>query len=813
MADPKLTSWFTDNSGQYARIYPTVAAESAGTKSSTWSRGAGNQANPVYADIHEIRYSANWVYIRTSGLASHVMGPWYLNAAKTNLFPNYPSNTSSVYRIPRNSTIPTTKTLTGNGAIGRMVNGVSMFDSRDALSYRNSAGVDATVGGVAGDGIWNRDGYHNEGVTFDPALAHQAGNNYHYHAQPIGLRHQLGDHVDYNATTNRYTESATPVTNHSPILAWAADGLPVYGPYGYSSPMNPASGVRRMVSGFALRDGTNGTTAITVRQILPLWAQRVQNRTTLAANQYGPAVNATYLLGHYLEDFDYRGDLGQTVGVDFDLNEQNVRFCVTPEFPAGTWAYFTTIYADGTPAFPYTTGRQYFGSPTGGNSNLATMNADTPQTTHFLGGANTPLTVESAEVDDGTVTITWNAVEGGTYSVDSSPDASSWTNQAAGLTSTGVSRAASYPASSSSGTEYGRVNRTALATYDTAGQTAATVAQSVTTSYQTGSPVPPVVGNPSSSNVTGNSASLGGDVTNAGSEPVTARGVVFSLSSINPSPQLDGSGVTSASAVGTTGVFVVQVTGLSAGSEYAYAAYATSSAGTSYSPVGTFVTMSNDSGLSSLVFHPATLLPVFGAGTFSYSTTVSNTVSSVTVTPAASHAAATIQVNSVPVVSGQTSGSIPVAVGANTITMTVTAQDGVTASTYTVLVYRESAIESWRQNWYGTSANSGDAADDADPFHTGVPNLAVYALLGPAINPAQASADDLPKPQLDGGNFLYDFSEPANVSGVTYGAESSSGMENDWQAVIDSGTGPRHVFSVSTNGLPRQFLRLKVTRP
>lgn len=85
-----------------------------------------------------------------------------------------------------------------------------------------------------------------------------------------------------------------------------------------------------MVSGFALRDGSNGTTAIISRQILPLWAQRVQNRTILAANKHGPAVNAIYLLGHYIEDFDYRGDLGQIVGIDFDLNELNARCCVTP---------------------------------------------------------------------------------------------------------------------------------------------------------------------------------------------------------------------------------------------------------------------------------------------------------------------------------------------------------------------------------------------------------------------------------------------------------------------------------------------------
>ena len=251
--DPQLTAWFTADSGKYARLFQATANEPkttpavvAGTPSTTWSRGQGTQSNPVYAGIHEIHYSTNWVYIKTTGLASHFMGPWYLDAAKTQNFPNFPSNTASIHRFPRVPVINTGKSPTGLGATGRMVNGVSMFDSRDAFSYRNASAQDATpVNGLTGDGIWNRDGYHNEGVTFDPALAHQAGNNYHYHAQPIGLRYQLGDHVNYDAGNNRYTESAATTIAHSPILAWANDGLPVYGPYGYSDPDNTASPVRR----------------------------------------------------------------------------------------------------------------------------------------------------------------------------------------------------------------------------------------------------------------------------------------------------------------------------------------------------------------------------------------------------------------------------------------------------------------------------------------------------------------------------------------------------------------------------------------
>ncbi len=51
---------------------------------------------------------------------------------------------------------------------------------------------------------------------------------------------------------------------------------------------------------------------------------------------------------------------------------------MTPEFPGGTYAYFTTINADGTPAYPYTTGRQYFGMPIGGTPSLRNIALTAP---------------------------------------------------------------------------------------------------------------------------------------------------------------------------------------------------------------------------------------------------------------------------------------------------------------------------------------------------------------------------------------------------------------------------------------------------
>ena len=61
------------------------------------------------------------------------------------------------------------------------------------------------------------------------------------------------------------------------------------------------------------------------------------------------------------------------------------------------------------------------------------------------------------------------------------------------------------------------------------------------------------------------------------------------------------------------------------------------------------------------------------------------------------------------------------------------------------------------------------------------------------------------------GNFLsYEFTEPNGVSGLTYGAEWSATLGNDWQPVTDTGIAPVHNFRVPLDG-PKKFLRLRVT--
>jgi len=466
-ADPQLESWQIANTRRYARIYETDAARLAGTAVTTWTRGPTSQTTPSYAGVTQVSSSANWVYLRSTGLGTHVMGPWYGNAAHTQAFPSYPANMDVLFRIPRTPTIPATKTLTGLAAIGYFVDGVAAFDNRDAFSYAAASATDASpVNGLRGDGVWNREAYHNEGQTFDPAFAHQAMTNHHYHANAPAVRYQLGDHVDFNPTTKIYTESTGPVTAHSPIVAWLQDGLPVYGPYGYSSPLDPKSGLRRMISGYVKRDGTNGTThlAATGRTLLPGWAARAQNRAAaLPTTVYGPAVSAAYALGHFIEDFDYLGDLGRTQGTDFDLNESNVRFCVTPEFPAGTWAYFLTIEADGTPKYPNMAGRSFHGAAIGGN-----VNAINETVVEYVRASQaSPISVNASQAG-AAVTITWTSVEGATYRIETSPDAATWSalTGASAVTSSGGDTTSFSTATVA--TNY-RVTLTALATYDRRG--------------------------------------------------------------------------------------------------------------------------------------------------------------------------------------------------------------------------------------------------------------------------------------------------------------------------------------------------------
>jgi gliding motility-associated-like protein len=99
---------------------------------------------------------------------------------------------------------------------------------------------------------------------------------------------------------------------------------------------------------------------------------------------------------------------------------------------------------------------------------------------------------------------------------------------------------------------------------------------------------------------------------------------------------------------------------------------------------------SNNDNLTNLSLSSGAIAPVFASGTLSYTASVNNATSIVTVTPTVSDPDATIKVNGATVIDGSPSANILLTVGSNTINTVVTASDGVSTQTYVITIARPS---------------------------------------------------------------------------------------------------------------------------
>ena len=150
------------------------------------------------------------------------------------------------------------------------------------------------------------------GVPIENHLASdsfEGRNLWHYDLlSPIGLD------AAHSGMTPMLSKLLTDASRHSPIVGFALDGYPIYGPFA-----NPDGGkLRAMRASYRLR-------AITQRTTLP-------DGTKLTPGQYGPPVDPANPLGSFSEDYEYVEGFG-------DLDRFNGRYAVTPEFPEGTYAY------------------------------------------------------------------------------------------------------------------------------------------------------------------------------------------------------------------------------------------------------------------------------------------------------------------------------------------------------------------------------------------------------------------------------------------------------------------------------------------
>ena len=266
-----------------------------------------------------MQYNATNVYISCTCIPGYSIGPWTGD-------PNIPSNQNFVFKItrtPQKNTGALTP-VSNYGQVGVWSNGVVIYNSSDGMTYNN-------------DNIWFHNAYYFEGSSFDDCLGHpDAHGCYHHHVNPRCL---------YNDSDN---------THHSPIIGYAFDGYPVYGAYGYAN-TDGSGGIKRMRSSYQLR------TNMVNRDTLP-------DGTILSPADYGPAVTPSYPLGDFQQDYKYIAGSG-------DLDSNNGRFCVTPDYPSGTYAYFVTIDSTLKPVYPYVLGLAYYGivqsgntAPTGGHN-------------------------------------------------------------------------------------------------------------------------------------------------------------------------------------------------------------------------------------------------------------------------------------------------------------------------------------------------------------------------------------------------------------------------------------------------------------
>lgn len=323
--NPAITSWLRNTTGIVGRHYVS---------------GNSTPITDTYpANVQTVQYSTNWVYVSCSGIPSYIIGP-YLDGN-----PNQGANNSNIYKISLNPVQNTgTATATTGGTMGVFINGVSLFDYRDGVSWKSS--TNALAGGPlggTGDGVWNRDAIVAERAGFDCSKGHPAGTNYHHHQNPSAFNTDLNV---LSTICSPYLSDALYTVNasvHSPLLGFAYDGCPIYGPYAYMN-TNGTGGIVRMKSSYTLRNITTRTT--------------YSNGTSVTA---GPAVSTVYPLGLFREDYQYNATSAATP--DY-LDEHNGRFCVTPEYPNGIYCYFATVDANHNSAYPYLIGPTFYGTKT-----------------------------------------------------------------------------------------------------------------------------------------------------------------------------------------------------------------------------------------------------------------------------------------------------------------------------------------------------------------------------------------------------------------------------------------------------------------
>ena len=242
----------------------------------------------------------------------------------TRLFSNNPNNIteqdhnfSFTYRGGTNTSNPQ---LTSLGAMGIATNGVLLFNPATPAGPL-PGGTDIPAPGFSYNAVYNQNAF---GVDLAGGHPEESGE-YHYHSGAFiinGWNHQKVTQANeyYNSSKFNNDKLRHP-DGHSKIVGYCFDGYPIYGPYGYTIATDSTSGISQQLSSY--------------RELTTPASGRAYSYDTKPA-------------GTFVNDYEFLLNAGTP-------DQHNGRFCVTPEYPNGTYAYFLTFEEGNlnTPKYPY----------------------------------------------------------------------------------------------------------------------------------------------------------------------------------------------------------------------------------------------------------------------------------------------------------------------------------------------------------------------------------------------------------------------------------------------------------------------------
>ena len=329
--NPVITSWLQNTSE---------------TGSYYFSGNSTTVSNNILVNCQSVEYSDNFAYISTQGIPAYPTGPF------SDGNPSNAEAQNNIYKMPLNpQPNNSTPTNTTGGNIGVFINGVALFDYRDGVAWNNNTnylcggpGNPPCPGGPMATQNWNRDAIPAEMGGFDCSKGHPAQGNYHHHQNPSAFKLDLEVVSDICNLYDAEGLYAIDAENHSPLIGFAYDGYPIYGAYGFKN-SDGSGGITRIESGYQLRNITSRTNGPDLNQVVTI--------------SQGPNTGSqeTMFLGYFREDYEH---VEHTDEEEY-LDEHNGRFCVTPEYPNGTYAYFATVDENWNSAYPYAVGPTFYG--------------------------------------------------------------------------------------------------------------------------------------------------------------------------------------------------------------------------------------------------------------------------------------------------------------------------------------------------------------------------------------------------------------------------------------------------------------------